>query len=334
VPAVRPRGGTARWITPTSGPVRRAIIAAVDALLSMLAGAAALGAAVVVLRSFGPRYRVGRLLTAAPRVTVAEALALARAGRAAYVRVGGRIDSEAEFEDADHRPLVLRRTRVQVRRGGRWADLEVAQEAVPFEIREGLDGIAIDGASLVEGLVVVPRESVGIVGDLGERIPPDVPDDLPARVVVEQLSSVEHAVALGVPAIDPTGQPRLGPGLGRPLIVSTLEPAEAMRILAEGSTTRPRLAAGLLLAAGVLVVLGIVLFVLPGDALAASPQPTALAGADTRSPGEGPGFVGAIGPAILAVAGIAGLAIALTLAFVRLTGGPRDGSPRDGSPRA
>jgi hypothetical protein len=311
-----------------SGAVEHAIIPPVDALLSILAGAVAFAAAVVVLRSFGPRYRVGRLLTAAPQVTVAEAVALAHAGRAAYVRVSGRIDSEAEFEDADHRPLVLRRTRVQVRRDGRWVDLEVAQEAVPFEIREGLDGMLIDGASIGEGLVVVPRESVGIVGDLGERIPSDVPDDLPARVVVEQLSSVEHAVALGVPVIDPAGQPRLGPGLGRPLIVSTLEPAEAMRILADGSTRRPRLAAGLLAAAGLLVVIGIILLAVPGDALAASPAPTALVGADTRSPGEGPGFVGAVGPAILAVVGVAVVAVALTLAFVRLTGGPSDGSRR------
>jgi len=313
---------------PGSRPVERAIIPPVDALLSILAGAVAFGAAVAVLRSFGPRYRVGRLLTVAPQVTVAEAVALAHASRATYVRVSGRIDSEAEFEDADHRPLVLRRTRVQARRDGRWSDIEIAQEAVPFEIREGLDGIAIDGASIAEGLVVVPRESVGIVGDLGDRIPPDVPDDLPARVVVEQLSSVEHAVALGVPVIDPAGQPRLGPGLRRPLIVSTLEPAEAMRILAEGSTRRPRLAAGLLVAAAFLVILGIILLVVPGDALAASPTPTAVVGADTRSAGEGPGFVGAIGPAILAVAGIAVLAIVLTLAFVRLTGGPRDGPRR------
>ena len=265
-------------------------------------------------------------------MTVAEAVELARAGRAVYVRLDGRIDSEAEFEDADHRPLVLRRTRIQALRDGRWTDLEVAHEAVPFEIREGLDGIAIDGASLAEGLVVVPRESVGVVGDLGDRIPDDVPDDLPARVVVEHISSVEHAIALGVPAIDPAGQPRLGPGLGRPLIVSTLEPAEAMRILAGGSPVRPRLAAALLLAAGLLVLLGLILLVLPGEALGASPAPTAVLGSDTRSAGEGPGFVGAIGPAILAVAGIAVLAIALTLAFVRLTGGPRDTSRRGLTP--
>jgi len=52
-----------------------------------------------------------------PRVSVDEARALAVAGRRRYVRVEGRIDSEQDFEDADHRPLVFRRTRLEARRG-------------------------------------------------------------------------------------------------------------------------------------------------------------------------------------------------------------------------
>jgi hypothetical protein len=293
----------------------------VDALLSVLAGLIALGSAVAVVRSLGPRHRVAGLLASAPRVTIAEATALAEAGRAVYVRLDGRIDSEAAFEDADHRPLVVRRTRLQVLRDGGWTDVEIAGEVVPFELHEGLDGIAIDGAMLAEGLVVVPRESVGVVGDLGDRIADDVPDHLPARVTVEHVSSVEHAIALGVPTIDALGRARLGPGLGRPLILSTLEPAEAMRILAGAARSRSRLTVGLFVAAAVLILFGIALFLLPGDAFAASPSPAAATGSDTRSTGEGPGFVGAIGPAFLGVAGIALLAILATLAFVRITGG-------------
>ena len=296
-----------------------------DALLTLVAGFAALAGAAAITRSLAPRQRVGRLLTAAPRVTVAEAIELARAGRSVYVRIDGRIDSDAEFEDEDHRPLVLRRTRIQTLRDGRWQDLDVAHEAVPFEIRDGLDGIAIDGEAVADGLVVIPRESVGIVGDLGDRVPDDVPDDLPARVVVELVSSVEHAIALGVPALDPAGRPRLGPGRGRPLVLSTLEPAEAVRIMGGGSAGRSPLAAALILVAAVLVIIGLALFLLPGDALAASPDPTAVVGSDTRSAGEGPGFVGALAPAFIGVIGIAGLAIGLTLAYVRLTGG-RSGS--------
>ena len=296
----------------------------------LIAGFFALAGAAAIAGSLGPRQRVGRLLTAAPRVTVAEAIELARAGRSVYVRLEGRIDSEAEFEDADHRPLVLRRTRIQVLDEGGWRDLEVAREVVPFEIREGLDGIAIDGESVADGLVVMPRESVGVVGDLGDRVPDELADDLPARVVVELVSSVEHAIALGVPALDPAGRPRLGPGRGRPLILSTLEPAEAIRIIGGGSAGRGRLAAALVVVAGLLLVLGLALFLLPGDALAASPAPTAVVGSDTRSPGEGPGFVGALAPALLAVIGIAVLAIGATLAWVRLT---RRSSDRADPPR-
>ena len=296
----------------------------------LIAGFVALAGAAAIAGSLGPRQRVGRLLTAAPRVTVAEAIVLARAGRSVYVRIEGRIDSEAEFEDADHRPLVLRRTRIQVLDEGGWRDVEVAREVVPFEIREGLDGIAIDGESVADGLVVMPRESVGVVGDLGDRVPDELADDLPARIVVELVSSVEHAIALGVPALDPAGRPRLVPGRGRPLILSTLEPAEAIRIIGGDTAGRTRLAAALVVLAGLLLVMGLALFLLPGDALAASPAPTGVVGSDTRSPGEGPGFVGALAPAFLAVIGIAVLSIGLTLAWVRLT---RRNSDRAASPR-
>ena len=322
----------ATWPPPPSGPASgsHAIIPAVDALLIFIAGFAVLAGAAAIAGTPGPRQRVGRLLTAAPRVTIAEAIELARAGRSVYVRIDGRIDSEAEFEDADHRPLVLRRTRIQAMRDGRWHDLEVAHEVVPFEIHEGLDAIAVDGELIGDGLVVIPRESIGVVGDLGDRVPDDVPDDLPARFLVEHVSSVEHAIVLGVPVIDPAGRPRLGPGRGRPLILSTLEPAEAIRIIGIGSAGRTRLAAALVVVAGLLLIVGLALFLLPGDALAASPAPTAVVGSDTRSAGEGPGFVGALAPAFLSVIGIAVLAICLTLAWVRLT---RRSSDRADPPR-
>ena len=54
-------------------------------------------------------------------------------------------------------------------------------------------------------------------------------------------------------------------GLGRPLILTTLEPDEAMRVLAEGERRRPLIAAvcliggfGLIALAGVLAVVGAV----------------------------------------------------------------------------
>jgi len=222
-------------------------------LLVLIAGIALLAAGWLVLRSFGPRLRVGRLLAATPQATVADAIALAESGARRYVAVRGRVDSDREFEDADHRPLVLRRTRFQARDGRAWRTWEDNREVVPFEIRDGLVGIGVDGESLRDGLVVVPRESAGVASDLGERAPVGVAPETPVRVRIEQVSSVEHALVLGVPERT-DGVVRLTAGLGRPLVLTTLEPREAMRIIAEGRTGAPR-AAAVLLGAGLAVTL-------------------------------------------------------------------------------
>lgn len=315
------------------------MIPVVIPLVLIAAGGAAVVLGAAVLRSLGARYRVGRLIASTPRVSVAEARALAAAGTRRYVRVDGRIDAEDEFEDADHRPLVFRRTRLQARSGRSWTDFEDSREAVPFEVREGLDGIAVDADALADGLVVVPRESAGAARDLGERAPPSLAPETPVRALVEQVSSVEHAIVLGVPAGDgaTSGDLRMTAGLGRPLVLTTLEPPEAMRVLAGGSG-RPRLAALALVAGVVLILVGVAWAVvdalLPAVAgalvpvaLGASPSPGAVGG-DPRSSGEGPGLVGEPGIALLAVAAIAIAAVVATSLYVRLTGGPSEERPR------
>ncbi len=305
-----------------------AMIPAVIPLVLTVAGVLALVAGAIVLATFGPRLRVGRLLASTPRVTVAEAVAIARAGRPRYVRVDGRIDADNEFEDADHRPLVLRRTRIEARTGRGWRRYEDSVEAVPFEIREGLDSIVVDGERIGDGLVVVPRESLGVARDLGERAPEGVDASVAVRAVVEHVSSVEHAIVLGVPIVGATGDevPRLTAGLGRPLVLTTLEPTEAMRILAGGSG-KPRLVAACFGAGVILLGLGLgwllIDAVLPGivpAALAASPSPAT--GGDPRSSGEGPGLVGDPLRAIVIVMVVALAAILGTLGWIRLTGGP------------
>lgn len=223
-------------------------------------GLALLVAGGLVLRATSPRLRVGRLLAVTPKVTIQGAVALARAGGRRYVRVDGRLDADEPFEDPDHRPLVLRRTRIEARDGRGWRTIEDERQDVPFEIREGLDSIGVDGQALDEGLVVVPRESRGLAADLGPRLPTGMSGTTEIRARVEQVSSVEHAIALGVPVAD-QGAVRLTAGLGRPLVLSTVEPSEAMRILAEGRTRGPRAAALLLAGGGLAVVAGIVLAV-------------------------------------------------------------------------
>jgi hypothetical protein len=309
----------------------------VTPLVLVVASLIAMGAGVITLRSFGPRYRIGRLLATTKRVSVAEAAAIARDGPPRYVRIEGRIDATDEFEDAEHRPLVYRRTRLQTKDRTEWSAFEDSLETVPFEIREGLDSIGVDAAALDAGLVVVPRESIGVAGDLADRAPATLAPQTPVRALIEQVSSVEHAVVLGIPAAgehDGDG-PRLTSGLGRPLVLTTLEPAEAMRILAGGSG-RPRFVAACfavgsaLLAAGLAwaglgAIVGAIMNAVVPVALAASPSPAPPAG-DPRSSGEGPGLVGQPGLALLLVAGIAVLAIVATSVYVRLTDA-RPGSP-------
>jgi hypothetical protein len=299
---------------------------AVIPVVLVVAGLVALAVGVLILRQFGPRYRVGRLMAATPILPIADVRGLAD-GSPRYVGIQGRIDAEDEFEDDAHRPLVLRRARVQVRDGDRWTTVDEHRQSVAFEIREGLDAIAIDGEALDDGLVVVIRESVGTAAEVPDRVPADTPPSAAVRLRIEQVSSVEHAIALGVPTRDPVDpdRVRLSPGMGRPLILTTLERPEAMRILAEGGSRRP-LAAALALASGlVLVTLGVLWAIVgaaTGTALAASPTPSA-AGGDPRSSGQGPGLVGEPFLAVGLVVAIGLAAMVITLLYVRLTGGRR-----------
>ena len=294
-------------------------------LAFIVLGVAALGAGALVLRTFGARYRIGRLLAATPSVSVAEARELA-AGPARYVAIRGRIDSEADFEDDAHRPLVLRRARIQLRRGSGWVTVDEHTTAVDFELRDGLEAIAIDHAALDAGLVVVPRESVGRAADAPDRVPAETPPDAPMRLLVEQVSSVEHAVVIGVPVAGIAGGPvRMTAGLGRPLILTTLETPEAMRILAAGAPRRPLIAAVTLAVGLVSLTIGVlwaVLGAVTATALAASPDPSAAAG-DPRSSGQGPGLVGDPLAAVALVIAIGLATTVATIGYVRLTGGRR-----------
>lgn len=227
-------------------------------LLPFLLGLLALAAGAAILRSFGPRYRVGRLLSATSAVTVADAVALATGGASPrYVKVSGRIDAETDFEDDAHRPLVFRRTRLEIRDGSDWRAVDDRREAVPFEVHEGLDGIGVRHEDLDEGLVVLPRESVGTATDVPERLPAGTDPTTPVRLRVQLVSSIEHAVVLGVPSVDEAGDPVMAAGLGRPLILTTLEPGEAMRVLANDHRRRPLVAAMSFALGFVLLTIGI-----------------------------------------------------------------------------
>jgi hypothetical protein len=112
--------------------------------------------------------------------------------------------------------------------------VEDHREVVPFNVAGDQEAIAVDPDGLDEGLVVVVRESEGTAAEIPGRVPVGTDPAAAVRFRVEHVSSIDHALVLGVPAIDPEHGPILRSGLGRPLVLTTLEPAEAMRMLAAG----------------------------------------------------------------------------------------------------
>ena len=277
----------------------------------------------LLLRRIGPGFRIARLLAGAPEVSVDE-VATAATGGQPYVRVHGRIASDEEFPDEMDRPLVYRRRRLELATdptARSWRTLEDEVMAVPFGLEDRTAFVAVDAARLYEGLTVIVRESVGSAADAPDRVPPDTPLATPLRHRVHQVSAVEHAYVAGAPRLADDGQPMLTASHRRPLILTTLELPEAMRLLAAGNR-RTVVAATVLLALGIgLIALGIVLAVtllIAPVAISASPTPSPLIGGDTRSGGEGAGLAGQPFIALAAVVGLGLLAAGLATVYVRL----------------
>ncbi|MEP7378314.1 MAG: hypothetical protein ABI725_02000 [Chloroflexota bacterium] len=303
-------------------------------LLLALVGLAVLAVALVLLRTLGQRFRLGRILAAAREVTLEECRELA-AGPAVYVRVNGRVSSDEEFPDDNDRPLVFRRTRLEVADdGGKWRTVLDEREAVAFGVESRSEFIAIDEDALGDGLVAIPRVAIGRVselhGDMAAAAAGASPDAA-ARLTYEQLSAVEQVTACGQPVLR-NGKPTLAAGLGRPLIVTVLDRPSAMRLLASGARARVA-AATLLIGAGLVLLVvaaALAIFVNPdvvAHALAASPSPLSPSPApspviglpvDPRA-GAGAPLVGAPLLALLFVLVVGVVAALATLAYLRVT---------------
>ncbi|MDL2334906.1 MAG: hypothetical protein QFC55_02600 [Chloroflexota bacterium] len=297
-------------------------------------GLLALAAALVLLRTLGQRFRLGRTLAAASEVTLEECRELA-AGPPVYVRVSGRVSSDEEFPDDNDRPLVFRRTRLEVGGAdGKWRSVLDEREAVAFEVESRSEFVAVDQDALGDGLVAIPRVATGraseLHGDMATAAAGTAPD-AQVRLTYEQLSAVEHVIACGTPVLR-DGKPTLTAGLGRPLIVTVLDRPSAMRLLASGARARVA-AAALLIAAGLallVLAVGVAIFAataLAAPALAASPSPFSASPApspviglpvDPRA-GAGAPLVGAPLLALLFVLVVGVLAALATVAYVRVT---------------
>ena len=230
-------------------------------LLLALVGLAACATGLLGLRRVGPGYRIARTLVAAPQVAIGDLPAAIEHGEP-YVRVRGRITSDEEFPDENERPLVYRRRRLELAldpAGRSWTTLEDEVHAVPFGIEHAGAYVAVQAADLDDGLVVIVRESLGTAAEAPERVPLGTPPETPLRHRVHQVSAVEHAHVAGRPTIAPDGSTTLGAGSGRPLILTTLEIPEAMRLLAAGHRRLVRVATAGLGAGIVVTVVGLVI---------------------------------------------------------------------------
>lgn len=256
-----------------------------------LIGAALLVIGLALSRRTDARTRAGQLLAGLSPLSPTEALKLAalRGDAAPYLAIKGSIDAPEIFEDEHHRPLVYRRERVSIADDVGWRVIDIAERSLPFVISDPSSSISIATADLSDGLVVVERRWEGSVADLHaagrEYQRPETAALVAAlaasdpmrgaRVGLEQISNLDRATAAGQLV---NGELRAG--VGRPLVVTTLERAEALRLL--GTEGRGRLATSTL--ALVLLALG-VLLLLGGIALALAAP---VVGADTASPSPTP----------------------------------------------
>ena len=174
----------------------------------------------------------------------------------------------------------------------------------PFEVREGLDAIAVDDDALDDGLVVVPRESVGTAADAPDRVPPGPRRRRRSACGSSRCRRSSTRWSLGVPADRPGG--RHGPYDGRSSAArSSSRPSSATRRCASSpgdAPRRPLVAVG----AGVGLVARCVGLAGPRRRAVGRRGPGGdpiAFGAPRRRPAQhrqGPGLVG--DPAVLAIA--------------------------------
>ncbi len=293
----------------------------------------ALGVGLIALsvwasRRGGTRARSARLMAGLAPVTPEEALLV---GEDRYLAVQGSIDAAEAFEDENHRPLVYRRERVLVREGDIWRELERAVRSVQFFVTSSSASIEIDAEKLGDGLVVIERQWEGSIAELAAsgrsfkeaatstlvtELAASAPS-LTARVILEQISTLDRGTVVGLLR---NGTMTAG-GTGQPLVLTTLDRRDALRIL--GGEARGSLAVSLLtlaaLVAGVLAI-GVALVGLLGEISAsvniiASPsrsQTVSPESGDARNGGvaTGPGgLLGLVGALLLPLIIGAGIAL-------------------------
>jgi hypothetical protein len=218
-----------------------------NGVLLLASGALLIALSIWSSRRGGTRTRAARLMAGVAPISPREALLV---GDGHYLAVSGNIDAAEAFEDESHRPLVYRRERVLIADGATWREVEHVVRSVPFVISDGDHSLTIDAAQLGDGLVVIERqwdgsvaelaaahrdyqnpESAALVAQLASAAP-----TTGARVILEQISTLDRGTAAGLLR----GGALTAGGAGQPLVLTTLDRREALRIFGEWSTSESR----------------------------------------------------------------------------------------------
>ncbi len=264
----------------------------------LIAGLGLIALAAWASRRGGARARAARLLAGLSPITPHQALL---AGEGRYLAIEGGIDAAEAFDDENHRPLVYRRERVLVADKTTWRELERVVRSVPFFIADGGHAVAIDAAALAGGLVVIERQWEGSVAELAaaareyrdpattalvKQLAVSTPT-LTARVILEQISTLDRGTAAGLLR---NGTLTAG-GEGQPLVLTTLDRRDALRIL--GNERSGNLAASLLTLAALVAGIAITVIAAAGLIGELSAAWSSAAGSSAAGPSATP--PGAVG---------------------------------------
>jgi hypothetical protein len=218
-------------------------------LLMLLAAAALCGVGLLLVRSSGARPLTAIRFARLRELPVGKLTGLGSVPDDPF-RVVGRIRCADPLVTADEERLVAFHRDVEVEiPGSGWRTVERVRETRSFELWDHAGSVTVDPTDATEPLIVIPRTWHGAPEELDasytpalERVTAEAGVPRSARATTRTISVVERLWLSGVAGRGPNGSVTLQPPPGGHLI-STLEPADAMRLL--GGPHRGRLLTGM-----------------------------------------------------------------------------------------
>jgi hypothetical protein len=235
------------------------------AVIALLVALAFLAGGLIAIRVSGAHPGIARRLAGARAVRVGDLLN-AGALPSRPVRITGRIRCPNPIlTNRDERLVALHRD-VQVKPPrGPWRSIERVRESRGFELWDHDGSLTLDAAEAAEPLIVIPHVWRGTTAELEDsshraaiaRLGAADGEAWPARSVTRAVSVVERLLVLARVEGGPKGEPQLAPPAGG-YLVCALELDDAMRLLGGPRRELVLIGYGLLLAAILIGLAGVV----------------------------------------------------------------------------